>query len=204
VLAWHFAPFDFPCRAARTHLSDDGLTSVTEERDRARVSRGTGANGQEREAVEHVSIARVRTVGALGDTAAMARSIESPGRRGRERPHLPADPTGRYVIFQMAEAPVPRELFGHLLDRIEAASTRPGPMLTLDEHGGEASGVEMRPVCVYGLPKSAGMLSAGCPDARRERRDRPFSRLGGGRPLPSKPRWPYSGLETGWAPSILY
>ena len=74
---------------------------------------------------------------------------------------------------------MPRELFGHLLDRIEAASTRPGPMLTLDEHGGEASGVEMRPVCVYGLPKSAGMLSAGCLDPRRERRDRTFSRLGG-------------------------
>ena len=47
-------------------------------------------------------------------------------------------------------------------------------MLTLDEHGEEASGVEMRPVCVYGLPKSAGMLSAGCPDARRERRDLSF------------------------------
>jgi hypothetical protein len=47
-------------------------------------------------------------------------------------------------------------------------------MLTLDEHGGEASGVEMRPLCVSGLPNSAGMLSAGCPDTRRERRDPSF------------------------------
>jgi len=99
---------------------------------------------------------------------------------------------------------VPRELFGHLLDRIEAASTRPGPMLTLDEHGGEASGVEMRPVCVYGLAKSAGMLSAGCLDPVASVETVLSLASGGGRPLPSKPRWPYSGLETGWAPSILY
>jgi hypothetical protein len=177
---------------------------VTEERDRARVSRGTGANGQEREAVEHVSIRTGPHGRCPGRYSGYGKIDRKPWQARTGEAASPADPTGRYVIFQMAEAPVPRELFGHLLDRIEAASTRPGPMLTLDEHGGEASGVEMRPVCVYGLPKSAGMLSAGCPDARRERRDRPFSRLGGGRPLPSKPRWPYSGLETGWAPSSPY
>ena len=32
-------------------------------------------------------------------------------------------------------------------------------MLTLDERGGEESGVEVYPECVYGLPQSAGMPS---------------------------------------------
>ena len=37
-------------------------------------------------------------------------------------------------------------------------------MLTLDECGGEESGVEVRPECGSGLPRSAGMPSAGCPE----------------------------------------
>jgi hypothetical protein len=37
-------------------------------------------------------------------------------------------------------------------------------MLTLDERGGEESGVEVRPECANGLPRSAGMPSAGCPE----------------------------------------
>jgi hypothetical protein len=37
-------------------------------------------------------------------------------------------------------------------------------MLTLDERGGEESGVEVRPECVCGLPPSAGMQSGGCPE----------------------------------------
>ena len=31
-------------------------------------------------------------------------------------------------------------------------------------HGGEESGVEVRPVCVCGLPQSAGISSAGSPE----------------------------------------
>jgi hypothetical protein len=37
-------------------------------------------------------------------------------------------------------------------------------MLTLDERGGEESGVEVRPECGNGLPRSAGTPSAGCPE----------------------------------------
>jgi hypothetical protein len=52
----------------------------------------------------------------------------------------------RYAIFQMAEVAVPRELFGRILDRTaEAASARPGSMLTARRERRRQPEVELRP-----------------------------------------------------------
>jgi len=104
---------------------------------------------------------------------------------------------GRYVIFQMAEVALPRELFGRILDRIEEAATAgPGPMLTLAALGGEEAGVGVRPECGNALPPVGRNAIGRLPGARSGRQD-------GRKPLPARSQGQYPSSGTGIDPLHL-
>src|SRR5439155_8388483 len=79
---------------------------------------------------------------------------------------------GRYLVFQMAEVAVPRELFGRILDRIaRLRPPDPAPMLTPAGCNGRAAGVELRSACVLGVPPSGRKAPGDVPDPRGGRHD---------------------------------
>src|SRR5439155_23219356 len=65
----------------------------------------------------------------------------------------------------------PRAVRPHPGPDREAASAEPGPMLTLDGRGGGGPGVEMRPECVHGVPKSRRKSLGEVPEARGGRQE---------------------------------
>jgi Transposase DDE domain group 1 len=97
---------------------------------------------------------------------------------------------GRYAIFQMAEVAVPRELFGHILERI--ARLRPPDRSHADAQrvqrkaagGRAASGVRPRGAAVR-------------PDGARRRPDPRGGRHDGRKPLPARSRGRYPSPGTG-------
>jgi hypothetical protein len=61
----------------------------------------------------------VATMVFLVDPPSWSWSSQRPPPRARRHPQLPVAVTvRRYLVFQMAEVAVPRELFGRILDRI--------------------------------------------------------------------------------------